>query len=163
MADDNEDRTKKLALAIRSSKDSDEFDLQGYGAETCDALAQNAFAKPLPLKEMVRFSFTVGGGKKVRQKYNDGLPTLLCDALKRVGFAEDRGASLSLDSAGCYKYQHNTDTDLKVVHVFPRIDPEAAAAGEASSGVDAMAPEQLIAFSEVRNTKSSPSSNLPLA
>ena len=134
--DESEDRTKKLALAIRSSTDSNEFDLSGYSADTCDALAQNAFSKPLPLKEMVRFSFTVGGGKKVRQKYNDGLPALLSDALKKIGFAEDRGASMSNDCAGLFKYQHNTDTDLKVVHVFPRIDPEAAAAGEASGGVE---------------------------
>jgi len=151
--DEGEDRTKKLALAIRSSTDSNEFDLQGYSAETCDALAQNAFVKPLPLKEMVRFTFTVGGGKKVRQKYNDGLPALLSDALKKIGFAEDRGASLSNDCAGTFKYQHNTDTDLKVVHVFPRIDPEAAAAAEASGGVDALAPEQLIAFSELATFK----------
>eukprot|EP00966_Prymnesium_polylepis_P254391 5878721-Prymnesium_polylepis.1 len=165
MGDDGDDRTKKLALAIRSATESDDFDLAGYSAEACDALAQNAFAKPLPLKEMVRLSFTVGGGKKVRQKYNDGLPALLSDALKKIGFNEDRGASLSNDcgarrgipegafahrhpasvaaphapmlraaclplpaaAAGLFKYQHNTDTDLKVVHVFPRIDPAAGA------------------------------------
>jgi len=149
MGDDGDDRTKKLALAIRSATESDDFDLAGYSAEACDALAQNAFAKPLPLKEMVRLSFTVGGGKKVRQKYNDGLPALLSDALKKIGFNEDRGASLSNDCAGLFKYQHNTDTDLKVVHVFPRIDPAAAAAAEPSAGGDAMAPEQLIAFSEL--------------
>ena len=83
-----EDKSKKLAHAIRSSSESGEYDLAGYGADACDKLAEAAFGKPLPLAQMVRCSFVVGGGKKVRQRYNDGLPALLADALKKVGFAD---------------------------------------------------------------------------
>jgi hypothetical protein len=151
MADETDDRAKKLAHEIRTATDSMELDLAGYGADQCDRLAAAAFAKPLPLAGMIRLSFLVGGGKKVRQKYNDGLPALFSDALKRVGYSEDRGASLDPSCAGLFKYQHNTDTDLKTVHVYPRIDPEAAAAaagGEPSE--DALSPTQLLLFSEVK-------------
>jgi len=150
MAEEGDDKAKKLAHEIRSSSQSTEFDLAGYGAEQCERLAAAAFSKPLPLASMVRLSFLVGGGKKVRQKYNDGLPALWADALKKIGFTEDRGASLDASCAGLFKFQHNTDTDLKVTHVYPRIDPEAAAAldgGEASD--DALSPAQLLLFSEM--------------
>jgi hypothetical protein len=33
-----------------------------------------AFKEPLVAKKMIGFRFTVGGGKKVRQKYGDGMP-----------------------------------------------------------------------------------------
>ena len=146
-----EDKTKKLAAVIRSANASEEYDLSGYGPDACHALAGAAFAKPLPLAEMVRLSFVVGGGKKVRQKYNDGLPTSLCDALRKVGFAEDRAASLAPECAGLFKYQHNTDTDLKTVHVFPKIDPAAAAAAASSGEPDeaSLTPADLLTYSEM--------------
>jgi len=144
MADD--DKAKKLANEIRQSTESVEFDLQGYGAEGCEKLAA-AFEKPLPLADMIRISFVVGGGKKVRQKYNDGLPMLLSEALRKVGFSEDRGASLAIECAGMFKFQHNTDTDLKTTHVYPKLDREAAAAqAESAAGPvdDPLSPQQLI-------------------
>jgi len=86
----------------------------------------------------------------VRQKYNDGLPALWADALKKIGFTEDRGASLDKSCAGLFKFQHNTDTDLKVTHVFPRIDPDAAAAAAAGESSEAaLSPAELITFSEM--------------
>ena len=149
----DDDKAKKLAAELRASSDSSEFDLAGYGAEQCDKLAAAAFTKPLPLDKMVRFSFLVGGGKKVRQKYNDGLPALWADALKKVGFVEDRGASLALECAGLFKFQHNTDTDLKVTHVYPRVDPAAAAAAAAAAAGEpseaALSPAELIVLSEM--------------
>ena len=150
MAEDGEDeKAKKMANMIRMSNDSSEFDLAGYGADQCDRLAAAAFSKPLPLADMIRLSFVVGGGKKVRQKYNDGLPALWADALKKIGFKEDRGASLDKSCAGLFKYQHNTDTDLKVTHVYPRIDPEAAAVDISEGGQDeALSPADLITFAE---------------
>ena len=93
VSDAADDKSKKLALAIRMSNSNTEFDLAGYGGAQCDALALAAFEKPLPLKDMIRLSLLVGGGKKVRQKYNDGLPALFSESLKKIGFAEDRGAS----------------------------------------------------------------------
>jgi hypothetical protein len=41
------------------------------------------------------------------------------EALRTVGFEEDRGASAVMECAGTYKYQHDTDKDLKFIHVFP--------------------------------------------
>lgn len=109
---------------------------------------------------MVRLSFVVGGGKKVRQKYNDGLPALWAEALKKIGFHEDRGASLDASCAGLFKFQHNTDTDLKVTHVYPRIDPDAAAStGESSE--EALTPAQLIVFAEMPTFQKMISSKCP--
>ena len=61
------------------------------------------------------------------------------------------GAALALECAGQYKYQHDTSKDLMFVHVFPRVDPAAAAALAAGDGPgvpDAMSPTQLLLFSE---------------
>ena len=153
---DEDDRSKKMASEIRAATESTEFDLAGYGPEQCERLAAAAFSKPLPIADMIRLSFLVGGGKKVRQKYNDGLPALWSDALKKVGFAEDRGASLDKACAGLFKFQHNTDTDLKTTHVYPRIDTEAAAALRASSATpeeSALSPKQLVLLSDLEPFK----------
>ena len=150
MAEDDE-KAKKLAAQIRASTESDEFDLQGFGAEQCEKLAAAAFAKALPISEMVRLSFVVCGGKKVRQKYADALPAMWADALKKVGFSEDRGASLDKSCQGLFKFQHNTDTDLKVTHVYPKLDPEAAAVDISEGGSEqrALTPIDLITFAEL--------------
>ena len=72
----SEETAKKLAMEVRQSNKSEEFDLSGYGPNSVTKLVQDAFTAPLPLGNMVRLSFVVGGGKKVRQKYNDGLERL---------------------------------------------------------------------------------------
>ena len=69
----SEETAKKLAMEVRQSKESEQFDLAGYGPNSVAKMVQDAFTNPLPLGSMVRLSFVVGGGKKVRQKYNDGL------------------------------------------------------------------------------------------
>jgi len=91
----------------------------------------------------------VGGGKKVRTAYGgpDGLVRDVCSALEKLGFNEDRGASAVLECQGSFKYQHDTDKDLKFVHVFPRVDTSkaeeaAAAAAAAAAGAVAAPPEQ---------------------
>ena len=147
----SEETAKKLAMEVRQSKESEQFDLAGYGPNSVAKMVQDAFTNPLPLGSMVRLSFVVGGGKKVRQKYNDGLVRELTSALSGIGFAEDKGAALALECAGQYKYQHDTSKDLMFVHVFPRVDPAAAAAlaaGDGPSVPDAMSPTQLLLFSE---------------
>ena len=146
------ENAKKLAMEVRNSSESEQFDLGGYGPESVSKLVQDAFTAPLPLSAMVRLSFVVGGGKKVRQKYNEGLVTLMCDALKGIGFAEDKGAALSLECAGQFKYQHDLGKDLKFVHVYPRLDTAAAAAAAASNdgpSQESMTPTQLLLFSEL--------------
>ena len=150
MVDESNDQAKRLANEIRNASESQEFDLSGYGAEGCAKLAA-ALEHPLPLSAMIRLSFVVGGGKKVRQKYNDGLPMLLADALRKAGFSEDRGASLAVECAGLFKFQHNTGTDLKTTHVYPKIDQAAAAAqAEAASGpvADPLSPKELLLHAE---------------
>jgi len=147
----SEETAKKLAMEVRQSKESEQFDLAGYGPNSVAKMVQDAFTNPLPLGSMVRLSFVVGGGKKVRQKYNDGLVRELTSALSGIGFSEDKGAALALECAGQYKYQHDTSKDLMFVHVFPRVDPAAAAAlaaGDGPSVPDAMSPTQLLLFSE---------------
>ena len=91
--------------------------------------------RPSPC-QMIRLSFVVGGGKKVRQKYSDSLPRALSDALVAVGYAEDRGASLDPSSAGTFKLQHDTDKDLKFMHVFPRVAQASAADGDEDEDED---------------------------
>ena len=39
------------------------------------------------------------------------------EALRAIGFEEDRGACAVMECAGTFKYQHDTDKDLKFIHV----------------------------------------------
>ncbi|CAK9039258.1 unnamed protein product [Durusdinium trenchii] len=117
-----------LAGKVRRARESDEFDLSGYDQARCQELAKDAFSEPFPLKEMVRISFVVGGGKLVRQKYSDDLPKHMVNALSAVGFQEDNSATVELSSAGKFKYHHDTNKNLKFVHVFPKLMEEAATA-----------------------------------
>mmetsp|Transcript_43669 Transcript_43669/g.76553 ORF Transcript_43669/g.76553 Transcript_43669/m.76553 type:complete len:395 (-) Transcript_43669:47-1231(-) len=124
------DASSGLARKVRTSTESDEFDLGGHTKDQCEALAKAAFTEPLPLKQMVRISFVVGAGKLSRQKYRDDLPRDFCGALESIGFNDDKAASCELSSAGSYKFQHDTSKNLKFVHVFPRVAPPAAEEGE---------------------------------
>jgi hypothetical protein len=60
------------------------------------------------------------------------MPKWCREALRAIGFEEDRGACNVMECAGQFKYQHDTDKDLKFIHVFPRIDTAAAAAAAAA-------------------------------
>ena len=90
----SEETAKKLAMEVRQSKESEQFDLAGYGPNSVAKMVQDAFTNPLPLDSMVRLSFVVGGGKKVRQKYNDGLVRELTSALSGIGFTWEHDAHL---------------------------------------------------------------------
>ena len=67
-----------LAGEIRALGESndlrDPFDLAGYNEPRLRELIRDAFAEPIPVRQMVRFSFLVGTGKKDRQKYDPSLP-----------------------------------------------------------------------------------------
>ena len=55
-----------LAGEIRSSVDSDQFDLSGYSESRAKDLITSAFSQPLTTpSKMIRFTFVVGGGKLV--------------------------------------------------------------------------------------------------
>lgn len=118
-----------MAGKVRRATDSDEFDLANYDQAKCDDLAKGAFGEPLPLASMVKLSFCVGGGKLVRQKYSDDLPKLFMGSLAVVGYVDDSSADKTADSAGKFKFQHDTGKNLKFVHVFPRISGPAQGAG----------------------------------
>eukprot|EP00039_Didymoeca_costata_P011573 m.163395 g.163395 ORF g.163395 m.163395 type:complete len:393 (-) comp15217_c1_seq3:1730-2908(-) len=113
---------EKAAEVIRREGSSQDVDLANYDSSAAAALIFAAFSRPIQCQEMIRISFLVGGGKKVRQKYSPTLPKDVSAALQGLEYEEDKGASLDISSAGSFKYQHNTDTDLKTIHVFPKVE-----------------------------------------
>lgn len=123
-----------LAREVRTATDSEEFDLAGYNLQKCHDFCKAAFAEPLPLSKMVRLSFICGGGKLTRQKYTDALPKEFMVALAESGgYSQDNAAALTMESAGTFKYQHDTNKNLIFVHVYPKLAPpeaEAEAEGE---------------------------------
>eukprot|EP00931_Biecheleriopsis_adriatica_P076627 TRINITY_DN50316_c0_g1_i1.p1 TRINITY_DN50316_c0_g1~~TRINITY_DN50316_c0_g1_i1.p1 ORF type:complete len:408 (+),score=134.03 TRINITY_DN50316_c0_g1_i1:60-1283(+) len=138
-----------LAGKVRRVTESDDFDLSGYDQAKCAELVKAAFSEPLPLREMIRLSFTVGGGKLVRQKYSDDLPKIFMNALTAGGYQEDAGATVEVGSAGKFKYHHDTNKNLKFVHVFPKLGgevPDASGGGyeEAEEEEAPSTPEDLL-------------------
>mmetsp|Transcript_44184 Transcript_44184/g.84459 ORF Transcript_44184/g.84459 Transcript_44184/m.84459 type:complete len:421 (-) Transcript_44184:205-1467(-) len=133
-----ENRAHGMALEIRALRDSEEFDLAGYDSGSVAALMTASFSQPiqLPAGHMVRVSFIIGGGKKVRQKYPETLSRDISAALTSLGFEDDRGASCVLACQGSFKYQHDTDKDLIKMHVFPRVEalPEKAEETDTTGG-----------------------------
>jgi hypothetical protein len=63
-----------LAGSIRSSTESETFDLGGLSASTITTVIQHAFHDPFPPlddeTEMIRITLVVGAGKQDRQKYD---------------------------------------------------------------------------------------------
>jgi len=130
----------QLAKAVREGKESTSYDLKGsLSQEQAQAVIEAAFKEPLPLEEMIKITLVVGAGKLARQKYDDNLGKWVCNALRDVGYEEDRGASLALECAGSFKFQHDTGKNEKFVHVFPKIKGASAGgagAGEAGDGAE---------------------------
>ena len=96
-----------------------------------------ALGQTLPAKAYVACKFVIGGGKKTRQKYDPDMLKHFTEALRGAGMEEDRGASACEACQGMYKYQHDTDKDLKYLHVFPRVDLSAATEETAGDGAGA--------------------------
>ena len=124
-----------LARDIRNAGESndlrDPFDLANYNEARLRELVADAFKEPIPVRQMVRFSFLVGGGKGSRQKYDPACGKHMAAALRELGFEEDRGASEDLACQGTFKHQHDTDKNIMTLHIFPRVEiVEDAAAGE---------------------------------
>lgn len=83
----------------------------------------------------------------MRQKYPDELPKWMVNALTAVGYQEDNSACVEAGSAGKFKYHHDTNKNLKFVHVFPKLTAQAAPAvhGEAEEAPRmAKTPEELL-------------------
>ena len=60
-----DEKAKKLTAEVSLARESEQFDLAGFGPAGVDHLC-SAFSKPFPLGSMIRLSFLVGGGKKGR-------------------------------------------------------------------------------------------------
>jgi len=127
--------TDKIAREMRRGESAD-FDLANYDKARIDTLVDEALSTVIECSEMIQFTFVIGGGKKVRQKYSASLGKDFAAALISKKFNEDKGACLNPDCAGTFKYQHNTDTDLKSMHVFPFVNIAVGATGGDDEGSD---------------------------
>ena len=50
------------------------------------AQVNESFGEPIPVRQMVRFSFLVGGGQKMRQKYDADCSKHMATALRAIGY-----------------------------------------------------------------------------
>mmetsp|Transcript_41726 Transcript_41726/g.81858 ORF Transcript_41726/g.81858 Transcript_41726/m.81858 type:complete len:83 (+) Transcript_41726:593-841(+) len=73
MSPESDRRTTQCHEIIRKAGETDEHDLAHFTAANAKELIIAAFEKPIVCKEMHRVTFTVGGGKLVRQKYPESL------------------------------------------------------------------------------------------
>lgn len=129
----------KIAAEIRDTLESEQYDLAGYEDQQVQLLVQEAFSTPLACAAMVRITFVVGGGKTVRSKYNESLARTLGNSLQELGFVQDSTASCDLASAGSFKGQHDTQRNLKLVHVYPKIVGSQMHASSANSVKESVA------------------------
>jgi hypothetical protein len=115
-----------LAATIRSATSSETFDLGGLPSTTISQVVQDAFSRDFELDDggMIRITLVVGAGKGNRSKYDPAALKLVTTSLTAAGYIEDRGASCVIESAGCFKFQHDTGKNLKTVVVFPKIAKE---------------------------------------
>ena len=113
---------------------SEQYDLAGFSPAWIQDLVTGCLGQTLSAKTYVGCKFVIGGGKKARGKYDPDMLKHFTEALRGAGFEDDRGASACKECMGAYKYQHDTDQDLKYLHVFPKVDLSAAAAEAAGDG-----------------------------
>ena len=111
-----------LAATIRSVTSSETFDLGGLPSTTITQVVSDAFSSDFELDSggMIRITLVVGAGKGNRAKYDPAALKLVTISLTAAGYVEDRGASCVVESAGCFKVQHDTGKNLKTVVVFPK-------------------------------------------
>ena len=144
-----------IAGQIRSSAVSEQFDLAGFTEARVKELVQNAFSEPLDVPtEMVKFTFVVGGGKLVRSRYSDDMTKWMTNALRELGFTDDRSAAVDFSSQGTYKQQHDTGQNLKYLIVFPHVKcanqkSEEAASDASPSGLNTSSKEYIVSACEL--------------
>ena len=144
-----------LAGEIRASITSEQFDLAGYTEPRVKELLHQAFSEPLEAPtEMVKFTFVVGGGKLVRSRYSDDMTKWATNALREIGFSDDRSAAVDFSSQGTYKQQHDTGQNLKYLVVFPHVkcasqgNSADASADAASVGPNTSSKEYIVTACE---------------
>eukprot|EP00656_Telonema_subtile_P003674 TRINITY_DN11668_c0_g1_i3.p1 TRINITY_DN11668_c0_g1~~TRINITY_DN11668_c0_g1_i3.p1 ORF type:complete len:356 (+),score=129.76 TRINITY_DN11668_c0_g1_i3:152-1219(+) len=154
-----------LVSEIRTGGEAELYDLSGYNQAQVNDLMSQAFSTPIPASGAMRCSFTIGGGKNSRQKYPEDLPKYVSTALRGGGYTEDRGASCCLQCQGSFKYQHDTDKNVKTMHVFPHVSlPEEGSAGE-DEGLfwtpDSLSPEYMCTVSSFNTFKMMTAAKVP--
>ena len=102
-----------LASSIRSATESVTFDLAGHDAPSIRSVIDDALSTPLPLRDMIRITFVVGGGKLSRSRYDDRAMQAATSTLKQLDYEEDRGASCIRECGGCFKTQHDTGKNVQ--------------------------------------------------
>eukprot|EP00924_Labyrinthula_sp_SR-Ha-C_P006205 maker-scaffold_63-snap-gene-0.10-mRNA-1 protein AED:0.30 eAED:0.30 QI:65/1/1/1/1/1/2/65/387 len=105
---------------IKAATESLQLDLKGFNFEQANDLVNKAFTVTRSLSEMIKITLTVGAGKEKRQKYDEDLPKWIMTALKALDYTESRSSDTSFSSVGTFKYQHDTNKNLKFLHIFPR-------------------------------------------
>ena len=122
-----------LATSVQSTTESTTYDLAGLSKGGITTALSTALSNPLVLPPggdgMIRLTFVVGAGKNTRQRYDADAHKAVTQALDKLGYSEDRGASCVAECGGSYKLQHDTGKNLKTVVVFPFV--EAASGGDA--------------------------------
>ena len=119
--------SKTLVENAMQGDTKEPYSLSNYNEERINKLVEDVFSKKLKVPAqpgMVRFTFIIGGGKKVREKYDPACQKNLTAALRKYNFEDDQGAALLPECAGKYKTQHDTNLNLKYVHVYPFVEAE---------------------------------------
>ncbi len=137
-----------LAATIQSSTSSETFDLGGLPSTTITQVISDAFSRNFELGpgEMIRITLVVGAGKGNRSKYDPAALKLVTTSLSAAGYVEDRGASCVVESAGCFKFQHDTGKNLKTVVVFPKIAERSGTSAETSPKSSSLLPPNSLEF-----------------
>jgi len=111
-----------LAKRIRECGAVEQFDFGNLQTQTIDSIIRDAFNEAIPTKIPLRFALVVGAGRgQGKARYSDTLPKIVSAALREIGYEDSRGADTCWECQAMYKYQHDTDKNLKVIHVFPRM------------------------------------------
>jgi hypothetical protein len=157
---------KEVKACISAGELLEQFDLGGFDEAKCAALVASAFQEAQPISgAMPKITFVIGGGKLSRQKYHADLGKYFSGALRDIGYKEDAGACAVVDSAGTYKQQHDTGQNIKVVHVFPRVEVQGGGGGgEDEDGGDLVAlqtPEALVVMAKLDTFKKMVASKVP--
>ena len=137
-----------LAGNIRSATLSETFDLGGLPSTTISQVVWDAFSRDfeLDMGGMIRITLVVGAGKGNRSKYDPAALKLVTTSLSAAGYVEDRGASCVVESAGCFKFQHDTGKNLKTVVVFPKIAEKRSISTESLPPSSSLLPPNSLEF-----------------
>ena len=98
--------SKTLVENAMQGDTKEPYSLSNYNEERINKLVEDVFSKKLKVPAqpgMVRFTFIIGGGKKVREKYDPACQKNLTAALRKYNFEDDQGAALLPECAGKYK------------------------------------------------------------